>query len=127
MIMKKIFAICGSALMMFACTKNMIEVQGPDAASSELTFVASMEAPQSKVATSQGKSTWEAGDKISVFSVAADADAGVSVSTNVVYKTMEGGASVEFVADGADVTASDKYYACFPDKPAYPVLYFLTP
>ena len=120
MIMKKIFAICGSALMMFACTKNMIEVQGPDAASSELTFVASMEAPQTKVATSQGKSTWEAGDKISVFSVAADADAGVSVSTNVVYKTFEGGAAVEFVADGNSVAASNKYYACYPDKPAYP-------
>ena len=36
--MKKIFAIFGAALMMFACTKNEIEVQGPDSSSSELSF-----------------------------------------------------------------------------------------
>ena len=120
MIMKKIFAICGAALMMFACTKNMIEVQGPDAASSELTFVASMEAPQTKVATSQGKSTWEAGDKIVVYSAAEGAEPGVSVGAGVVYKTLAGGASVEFIADAKEIAASDNYYAYFPASTQYP-------
>lgn len=119
--MKKIFAICcGAALMMSACTKNMTEVQGPDAASSELSFVASMEAPQTKVATSKGKSTWEADDRIVVYSAAEGADPGVSVGAGVIYKTLDSGASVEFVADGDQIAASDNYYAYFPAFTQYP-------
>ena len=116
-IMKKIFAIFGAALMMFACTKNEIEVQGPDSSSSELSFVASIDSPQTKVATSQGKNTWEAGDGISLFSVTSD---GTIVGQNVAYEALTSGASTEFIDHGEVIAPSDKYYAYFPHCPAYP-------
>ena len=115
--MKKIFAIFGAALMMFACTKNEIEVQGPDSSSSELSFVASIDSPQTKVATSQGKNTWEAGDGISLFSVTSD---GTIVGQNVAYEALTSGASTEFIDHGEVIAPSDKYYAYFPHCPAYP-------
>ena len=72
--MKKIFAIFGAATMLFACTKEMNDAPS-FADGNGLKFKASIEAP-TKVATTQGKSAWEAGDDILLYSAAAGADEG---------------------------------------------------
>lgn len=119
LIMKKIIAISGAALMIFAaCNKNDMP-SSLDPSDSGLVFMASVESPQSKVLTSAGKSTWEEGDEISLFSVAAGAEAGVAEGVNVIYRAASAGATTEFVQVDELVGRSDKYYAFFPASPSY--------
>lgn len=116
--MKKIFAIFGAATMLFACTKEMNDapsfVDG-----NGLKFKASIEAP-TKVATTQGKSAWEAGDDILLYSAAAGAEAGVSLGGTLVYATSTGGATAEFTPVGEATPSGDKYYAYHPAYDKYP-------
>ena len=116
--MKKIFAIFGAATMLFACTKEMNDapsfVDG-----NGLKFKASIEAP-TKVATTQGKSAWEAGDDILLYSAAAGAEAGVSLGGTLVYATSTGGATAEFTPVGEATPSGDKYYAYYPAYDKYP-------
>lgn len=116
--MKKIFAICSAALMMFACAKEMPQNPVSPSVSDGLKFMATVE-PASKVLTSQGKSSWEEGDEISLFSVAADAAAGVAEGVNVIYRAASAGVTTEFVQEDELVGRSDKYYAFFPASPSY--------
>ena len=116
--MKKIFAICSTALMMFACAKEMPQNPVSPSVSDGLKFMATVE-PASKVLTSQGKSSWEEGDEISLFSVAADAAAGVAEGVNVIYRAASAGVTTEFVQEDKLVGRSDKYYAFFPASPSY--------
>lgn len=116
--MKKIFAICSAALMMFACAKEMPQNPVSPSVSDGLKFMATVE-PASKVLTSQGKSSWEEGDEISLFSVAADAAAGVAEGANVIYRAASAGVTTEFVQEDELVGRSDKYYAFFPASPSY--------
>ena len=116
--MKKIFAIFGAATMLFACTKDMNDVPSFTDGNG-LKFRASIETP-TKVATTQGKSAWEAGDDILLYSAAADAAAGVSLGGTLVYTTAVGGASVEFTPTGEATPKGDKYYAYYPAYDKYP-------
>jgi len=116
--MKKIFAIFGAATMLFACAKEINDsVTSVDG--NQLSFKAAFD-PSTKVTTSQGKSTWQAGDAISLFSVSSDAVPGESVSNNLSYTATSTGATTEFVKSSIDITASDKYYAFYPNSAAYP-------
>lgn len=115
--MKKIFAIFCAAAMLFACTKEMNDASS--FAEGGLKFKASIETP-TKVATTQGKSAWEAGDDILLYSVAAGADAGVSLGGTLVYTTAAGGATAEFAPVGEATPSGDKYYAFHPAYDKYP-------
>ena len=115
--MKKIFAIFGTAAMLFACTKEMNDASS--FAEGGLKFKASIETP-TKVATTQGKSAWEAGDNILLYSAAAGADAGVSLGGTLVYTTPTGGATAEFAPVGEATPSGDKYYAYYPAYDKYP-------
>lgn len=115
--MKKIFAIFGAAAMLFACTKEMNDASS--FAEGGLKFKASIETP-TKVATTQGKSAWEAGDDILLYSAAAGAEAGVSLGGTLVYATSTGGAIAEFTPVGEATPSGDKYYAYYPAYDKYP-------
>ena len=84
-----------------------------------LRFKASIETP-TKVATVQGKSAWEEGDDILLYSAAADADAGESLGGTLVYTTSVGGTTVEFTPAGKATPKGDKYYAYYPAYDKYP-------
>lgn len=116
--MKKIFAIFGAATMLFACTKEMNDAPSFTDGNG-LKFRASIETP-TKVATTQGKSAWEAGDDILLYSAAASADAGVSLGGTLVYTTAAGGATAEFAPVGEATPKGDKYYAYYPAYDKYP-------
>lgn len=115
--MKKIFAIFCAAAMLFACTKEMNDASS--FAEGGLKFKASIETP-TKVATTQGKSVWEAGDDILLYSVATGAEAGVSLGGTLVYTTAAGGATAEFAPVGDATPSGDKYYAYHPAYDKYP-------
>lgn len=116
--MKKIFAIFSAATMLFACTKDMNDATSV-ADGNGLRFKASIETP-TKVATALGKSAWEAGDDILLYSAAADAAAGVSLGGTLVYTTSVGGTTVEFTPAGEATPKGDKYYAYYPAYDKYP-------
>lgn len=116
--MKKIFAIFGAATMLFACTKEMNDAPS-FADGNGLKIKASIEVP-TKVATTQGKNAWEAGDNILLYSAAAGADAGVSLGGTLVYTTPTGGATAEFAPVGEATPSGDKYYAYHPAYNKYP-------
>ena len=116
--MKKIFAIFGAATMLFACTKEMNDAPS-FADGNGLKIKASIEVP-TKVATTQGKNAWEAGDNILLYSAAAGADAGVSLGGTLVYATSTGGATAEFTPVGEATPSGDKYYAYHPAYDKYP-------
>lgn len=116
--MKKIFAIFSAATMLFACTKDMNDATSV-ADGNGLRFKASIETP-TKVATAQGKSAWEAGDDILLYSAAADAAAGVSLGGTLVYTAPVGGTTVEFTPAGEATPKGDKYYAYYPAYDKYP-------
>jgi len=116
--MKKIFAIFGAAAMLFACTKEMNDAPS-FADGNGLKIKASIEVP-TKVATTQGKNAWEAGDNILLYSAAAGADAGVSLGGTLVYTTPTGGATAEFAPVGEATPSGDKYYAYHPAYNKYP-------
>lgn len=115
--MKKIFAIFCAAAMLFACTKEMNDASS--FAEGGLKFKASIETP-TKVATTQGKSVWEAGDDILLYSVATGAEAGVSLGGTLVYTTPTGGATAEFAPVDEATPSGDKYYAYHPAYATYP-------
>ena len=120
-IMKQIFSILGAILLVVGCAKQEIkpaeEPQNVSSGKGGVSFVAGFE---TKVTTDAGVSTWNAGDNISVFSVANGADAGASVGTNLAYTTFNEGANASFTAVDGEVPASDKYYAYYPASPKYP-------
>lgn len=118
--MKKYFSILGAILMIAGCAKQEInpveeQVQDNTPEKGDVTFVAGF----TKVSTDDGVNSWDSGDKISVFSVANSAAAGVSVSANLGYETISIGPSADFYAMGDKVTASDKYYAYYPYQAVY--------
>lgn len=113
MIMKKYFSILSAVLLLAGCAKEVAPVAEPEdntPNNGEVTFVAGF----TKVSTDNGVNSWESGDKISVFSVANGADAGVSVGANLGYETISIGPSASFIPIGESVPASDKYYAFSP-------------
>ena len=120
-IMKKYYSILGALLLMAGCAKQEVNPaetpENPTPGKGGVTFVAGF---NTKVATDAGVSTWNAGDNISVFSVANGADAGASVGTNLTYITFNEGARASFTAEDGEVPASDKYYAYYPVSPKYP-------
>ncbi len=118
--MKKIFAIFSAATMLFACTKDMNDATSV-ADGNGLRFKASIETP-TKVATAQGKSAWEEGDDILLYSAAADAKAGESLGGTLVYTAPVGGTTVEFTPAGEATPKGDKYYAYYPAQDKYPSL-----
>lgn len=121
--MKKYFIFLCAALLLSACAKQpTIEVSDePEAPAVKngVTFVTTF----TKVTTTDGVNTWDAGDKISVFSVADGAPAGESTGTNVSYQTEDSGASASFTAVDTPVPASNKYYAYYPNSSQYPSKY----
>lgn len=121
--MKKYCIFLCAALLLSACAKQpTIEVSDePEAPAVKngVTFVTTF----TKVSTTDGVNTWDAGDKISVFSVADGAPAGESTGTNVSYQTEDSGASASFTAVDTPVPASNKYYAYYPNSSQYPSKY----
>lgn len=121
--MKKYCIFLCAALLLSACAKQpTIEVSDePEAPAVKngVTFVTTF----TKVSTTDGVNTWDAGDKISVFSVADGAPAGESTGTNVSYQTEDSGASASFTAVDTPVPASNKYYAYYPSIASYPSKY----
>ena len=109
-----------AALVLASCANDVNDSIAPEIPvnDGELTFVAQIdEAGATRVGLTSGVSTWEAADKIGVFSVA---DAAIA-SANVAYETEAGGASATFVAASEDVAAAgDTYYAMYPYAAGYP-------
>lgn len=112
LIMKK-YLYLAALVLAAACAK---ETPAPTNVTGEVSFVCSID--QTKISADKGKSSFDALDQISVFSVD---NSGSIVSGNVAYKTTAGGATASFgFDDTTPLTPSDKYYAYFPISKQYP-------
>lgn len=117
--MKKTLIVAFAALSLIGCQKQIAESVYFEQECEGISFLAGFDA-DSKVATEAGVNSWEAGDSISVFSAASGAAAGVSVGTNVVYKSAGAGTSVALKPSASSIAPSDKYYAFYPASAKYP-------
>ena len=116
--MKRLSIILSAVLVLAAtaCTKQEMVKQLPAANEDGILFHAGFD---TRVSTTEGVSTWQSGDNLSVFSRAAAAAAGASVSANFKYVTTDNGASANFVPDADGVEAADKYFAFYPYTATY--------
>lgn len=113
--MKKIMIMLGACLLMASCAKE-INSLNTDYASS-VNFTGTIE--DTKVTTTEGKSVWNAGDAVSIFSATSD---GTIVGGNTSYTNSADGAIAVFAPTGDAVAASDMYYAYYPYSATYPSL-----
>ena len=116
--MKRSSIILSAVLVLAAtaCTKQEMVKQQPAATQDGILFHAGFD---TRVSTTEGVSTWQSGDNLSVFSHASTSAAGTSVSANIKYVTSDAGASASFVPDAAGVEVADKYFAFYPYTPDY--------
>lgn len=111
-VMKKSIVIPVVCLLTMSCAKTISEIDAPIIGDG-VSFVATIIGGDSKVSTDSGSSSWEAGDRISVFSAAGE-------GCNKPYEVGVAGTVGHFSAVEDPVASAANYYAYYPYLPNYP-------